>query len=62
MAPECSDVFHDVIECCLTASNVKKLQYLRELQLSIALRLQNFMEQNIVKRLKDIADALQCHM
>ena len=62
VAPECSDAFRDVIEYCLTASNVEKPQYLGESWSSIALRLQNFMEQDIVKRLKDIADGLQGHM
>ncbi|MCJ1356206.1 MAG: hypothetical protein MMC33_006200 [Icmadophila ericetorum] len=61
VAPECNDAFRDVIECCLTASNAEKPQYLGESRSSIALRLQNFLEQDIVKRLKDIADALQGH-
>ena len=61
VAPECSDAFRDVIECCLTASDVEKSQYLGESRSSIALRLQNFMKQDIVKRLEDIADALKGH-
>ena len=61
VAPECSDAFRNVVECCLIASNVEKPQYLGESRSSIALRLQKFMEQVIVNRLKDIADALQGH-
>ncbi|KAL9627584.1 MAG: hypothetical protein Q9164_007562 [Protoblastenia rupestris] len=61
VAPECGDAFRDVIECCLTANNVEKPQYLGESRSSVAVRLQNFMDQNIVRRLKKIADALQGH-
>jgi hypothetical protein len=58
VAPECGDAFSDVVELCLTASNVEKPQYSGEPQSSIALRLQHLMAQDIVKRLEDVAGAL----
>lgn len=62
VAPECGDAFRDVVECCLTASNVEKPQYSGESQSSIALRLQYFMAQDIVKRLDNVAGALRKHV
>lgn len=61
VAPECGDAFRDVVEFCLTASDVDKPQYSGEPQSSIALRLQHLMAQDIVKRLEDVAGALQKH-
>jgi len=61
LAPQCGDAFRDVVECCLTASNVEKPQYSGESQSSIALRLQDLTAEAIVKKLEDVAGALQKH-
>lgn len=59
VAPECSDAFHNIVECCLTADYVEPPEYRGEPESSIALRLQRVMEEDIVKKLDRIADALQ---
>ncbi|KAK0304463.1 hypothetical protein LTR82_017176 [Friedmanniomyces endolithicus] len=59
LAPECGDAFRDVVERCLTASNEEKPQYSGESPSSVALRLQHLMARDIVKRLEDVAVALQ---
>jgi serine/threonine protein kinase len=43
MASECSDAFHDIVECCLTADCVETPEYRGEPESSIALRLQRVM-------------------
>jgi len=45
VAPECSDAFHDIVECCLTADYVETPEYRGEPESSIV----------------HIADALQKH-
>jgi hypothetical protein len=61
VAPECSDVFHDIVECRLMADYVETPEYRGEPESSIALRLQRVMEEDIVKKLDHVADALQKH-
>jgi len=59
VAPKCGDAFRDIIECCLTADDVERPHCQGESEPSIALRLQKFMEDGIVKRLEHLSGALQ---
>jgi hypothetical protein len=61
VAPECGDVFSDVVELCLTASDVEELRYPDDSRSSVASRPQHLVAQDIAKRLEDVADALQKH-
>jgi hypothetical protein len=59
VAPECGDIFSDVVELCLTAGDVEDLRYQDEPWSSVASRSQQLMVQDIAKRLEDVACALQ---
>ena len=54
----CGNMFRNVVERCLEADTVEKPEYLGEQEIAIALRLQKFIEQDIVKKLEHIAGAL----
>jgi hypothetical protein len=58
LVPECGDVFRNVVECCLTADNAESPEYYGESKLSIALRLQRIMGEDIVKKLDNMSDVL----
>jgi len=58
VASACGDAFRNVIERCLEADTVEKPEYLGEQETAIALRLQKVTEQDIVKNLEHIAEAL----
>lgn len=58
VASACGDAFRNVIEHCLEADTVEKPEYLGEQETAISLRLQKVTEQDIVKKLEHIAEAL----
>ena len=54
----CGDAFSQVVKLCLEAVDIEKTEWLEENETSIDLRLQQMVEQDVVKKLERIAEIL----
>ncbi|KAI0440443.1 prion-inhibition and propagation-domain-containing protein [Xylaria telfairii] len=55
----CGEAFRNIVKRCLTADEIETAQYLGESGSAVAVRLQKITEQDVAKKLEDLARALQ---